>query len=426
MKRIVVLLFYGALIGMVSCRRKIQCRLLQPVVQETTTTLAPPVHIINSTEFEMIMAKLDALDLRLVKTEFSLQNTIHAIANDMSNLGQVVEKLAWVASQTELSSSFVEHHVKLIEYNLTTLQKDVRDVLNIQQRLPTRSYIENALVKLKFAPSMQTVEPMTEDKVQMMVETMHSIMDEPTYEYCDQLPENSTSGVYIIQPDGDFRDPMKVFCNQTFMAGGWTVIQNRFNGTVNFYRDFQEYTRGFGKMDGGEFWLGLDRIHRLTYSAPHELVVVLEDWEGVSKYARYENFEVAGEYENFKINHLDGYYGTAGDSMSYTVNGYFTTFDRDHDTNEKDNCAIKYHGAWWYKACHSGNLNGKYLRGSTTEFGTGMNWNTFHGMNYALKSSMIMIRRRMDMISLEAQRTHIVPENVTAKSEETEKINSIE
>lgn len=44
------------------------------------------------------------------------------------------------------------------------------------------------------------------------------------------------------------------------------------------------------------------------------------------------------------------------------------------------------------------NLNGKYLRGNTTEFGAGMNWETFHGMSYALKSSTIMIRRRLDMI----------------------------
>ncbi|XP_055523471.1 microfibril-associated glycoprotein 4-like isoform X2 [Wyeomyia smithii] len=424
MKLIVLLvLFPGTFIGMVSSRRRIQCRLLQPVVQTETTTLAPPVHIINSTEFEMIMAKLDALDLRLVKTEFALQNTVHTIANEVSNLGQVMEKLAWVAGQTELSSSFVEHHVKLIEYNLTALQKDVRDVLSVQQRLPTRSYIENALVKLRFVPA--PAEPMTEEKVQMMVETMQSMMmDEPIYEYCDQLPETSKSGVYIIHPDVDFREPMKVFCNQTFMAGGWTVIQNRFNGTVNFYRDFQEYKRGFGKMDGGEFWLGLDRIHRLTYSAPHELVIVLEDWEGVWKYARYENFEVAGEYENYKINKIDGYYGTAGDSMNYTINGYFTTFDQDHDTNEKENCAVKYHGAWWYKACHSSNLNGKFLRGNTTEFGAGMNWNTFHGMNYALKSSMIMIRRRLDLITLDAHRTHTVFENATI--DEGDKVNSVE
>ncbi|XP_058839388.1 angiopoietin-related protein 7-like [Topomyia yanbarensis] len=423
MKLLVVLVLCGIWIEMVSCRRKIQCRMLQSVPDTATVAPVPTqVHIINSTEFEMIMTKLDALDLRLIKTEFAVQDMVQTIASDVVNLGQVVEKLAWVASQTELSSSFVEHHVKLIEYNLTTLQKDVRDLLSFQQRLPTRSYIENALVKLKFTPAPQ--EPITEEKMQTIVETMQAIMEEPTYEYCDQLPENSASGIYVIQPDGDFREPMKVLCNQTFMSGGWTVFQSRFNGTVNFYRDYHEYVRGFGKMDGGEFWLGLDRIHRLTYSAPHELVVVMEDWQGVSKYARYENFEIAGAFENYKVNKIDGYSGTAGDSLNYTLNAFFTSFDQDHDTNERENCAIKYHGAWWYKSCHSSNLNGKYLRGNTNEFGAGMNWNSFHGMNYALKSSMLMIRRRLDMIDLEATRNHKV--TVVDKPEDTDEINTLE
>ncbi|XP_062705658.1 fibrinogen-like protein 1 [Aedes albopictus] len=402
--RIVVLVLIGAtMIGTVSGRRKIQCRLFQPGVDSTTAvTPVAGQQFLNSTDFETIMMKLDALDLRMVKAEFALLNTVQTIAADIENLGQVVEKLAWVASQTELSSSFVEHHVKAIEFNLTMLQKDVRDLLNVQQRLPTRTYIENALVKLRFHQQQQQAEGENEnpEPLTKMVENM--MMDDHMYEYCDQLPETKESGVYMVMPDGDFREPMKVFCNQTYLDGGWTVIQRRFNGTVNFYRDYNEYVRGFGKLDGGEFWLGLERIHRLTYSAPHELAVVLEDWEDESRYALYENFEIAGEFEHYKVTKLDGYKGDAGDSMNYTLNARFTTFDQDHDTNEKHNCAVKYHGAWWYKACHSSNLNGKYLRGKTTEFGSGMNWDTFHGMSYALKSSTIMIRRRLDLIPVGA------------------------
>ncbi len=36
----------------------------------------------------------------------------------------------------------------------------------------------------------------------------------------------------------------------------------------------------------------------------------------------------------------------------------FTTKDKDHDT-WVHNCAISFTGAWWYKDCHSINLNGK-------------------------------------------------------------------
>ncbi|XP_065088767.1 fibrinogen-like protein 1 [Ochlerotatus camptorhynchus] len=422
-----VLLLSVTLFGTTSAKRKIQCRLFQPGVE--STTVASPASgpaILNSADFETIMLKLDALDYRVVKAEFSLQSTIRTIADDVDNLGQVVEKLAWVVSQTELSGSFVEHHVKLIEYNLTTMQKDVREMLSVQQRLPTRTFIENALVKLKF----HTNESITEDGENpiptKMVENM--MMDEQMFEYCDQLPDNKISGVYTIIPDGDFREPMRVYCNLSYTDGGWTVVQRRFNGTVNFYREYEEYVRGFGKLDGGEFWLGLERIHRLTYSAAHELVVVLEDWEGESRYAWYENFEIAGEFDHFKVTKLDGYKGDAGDSLNYTLNAAFSTFDQDHDTNEQNNCAVKYHGAWWYKACHSSNLNGKYLRGNTTEFGSGMNWETFHGMSYALKSSTMMIRRRRDMIPEETFQDFFLYEDRSRleveQNEHTESLNN--
>ena len=53
-------------------------------------------------------------------------------------------------------------------------------------------------------------------------------------------------------------------CIVTKLAGGGrTVIQERMDGSVNFNRTQEDYKHGFGNLVG-EFWLGLDKINRLT------------------------------------------------------------------------------------------------------------------------------------------------------------------
>ena len=106
------------------------------------------------------------------------------------------------------------------------------------------------------------------------------------------------SGVYTINPDGS--DAFDVFCDHITAGGGWTVFQKRLDGSANFYRNWADYKGGFGDLNG-EYWLGLDKINRLTSSGKYKLRVDLEDFEGNTIYAEYDSFAVGNEGTKYKL-----------------------------------------------------------------------------------------------------------------------------
>ena len=79
----------------------------------------------------------------------------------------------------------------------------------------------------------------------------------------------------------------QVYCDMETDGGGWTVLQRRMDGSVDFCRYWRAYESGFGNLNF-EFWLGLSKIHRLTKARQAtELLVKLTDFEGNTVYARY-------------------------------------------------------------------------------------------------------------------------------------------
>lgn len=197
------------------------------------------------------------------------------------------------------------------------------------------------------------------------------------------------SGVYTIRPRG--QQPFDVFCDQITDGGGWAVFQKRVDGSVDFYRGWHDYKVGFGNLKN-EFWLGLDKLNRLTTNNKkrYKLRVDLEDTSGNTVYASYDYFAVSSGKSNYQLS-LGTYHGTAGDSLSGHKSMSFSTKDRDNDVHS-GNCAVQYHGAWWYRSCHSSNLNGAYLHGAHSSYANGVNWHTWKGYRYSAKRAEMKIR----------------------------------
>ena len=165
------------------------------------------------------------------------------------------------------------------------------------------------------------------------------------------------------------------------------MFQRRQDGSVDFYREWNDYKSGFGQLTA-EFWLGNDKIHRLTAARPSTLRVELEDWNGVRVYAKYGKFNIGDEQAKYRLK-VGSYSGTATDSLTYHNNIAFSTKDRDNDGNRGSNCAAKCTGAWWYKDCQLSNLNGRYL-GNQYNW-TGLRWVYFRN-NLSLKFTEMKLR----------------------------------
>uniref|UniRef100_H0V0Z9 Fibrinogen alpha chain n=1 Tax=Cavia porcellus TaxID=10141 RepID=H0V0Z9_CAVPO len=222
-------------------------------------------------------------------------------------------------------------------------------------------------------------------------------------------PSGAQSGIFNVKPPGSSKI-FSVYCDQETSLGGWLLIQQRMDGSLNFNRTWQDYKRGFGSLNDqgeGEFWLGNDGVHLLTRKGS-VLRVELEDWAGEGAFAEYHVW-VGSEAEGYALR-VSSYQGNAGDALiegfaeegeEYTShNGMqFSTFDKDADQWE-ENCAEIYGGGWWYNNCQAANLNGIYYSGgiydprenSPYEIENGVVWGPFKGTDYSLKVVRMKIR----------------------------------
>ncbi|EDW70904.2 uncharacterized protein Dvir_GJ11288 [Drosophila virilis] len=247
------------------------------------------------------------------------------------------------------------------EFVIEALKELTKNVLSIKEEMgkPT----SNALKVQDLEEQLEKQKKSIDQKDQQISEIKNEInnLTNKLKNYEDKpggcTPFGDAPGIHKIIT----KDSFDALCDSATAGPGWTVIQQRINGKEDFFRNWATYRNGFGAFDG-DFFLGLEKIHRLTSAQPHELYIHIERFDGIIKYFRYKQFAIAGEEDQYRLITLGKVEGNGTEEfLHFHRNMKFSTFDRDNDA-WSGHCASKdkFCGGWWYNNCTGSNLNGKY------------------------------------------------------------------
>ncbi|KAF6033596.1 hypothetical protein EB796_008095 [Bugula neritina] len=173
------------------------------------------------------------------------------------------------------------------------------------------------------------------DEVQLMINVLPRDCDDV---YKREL---RSSGVQLIKP-GPAHSAVEVYCDIDIESGrGWSVLQQRHSGELDFNKNWTEYREGFGEVRvDKEFWVGNELIHTLT--SQYNYTVRFDMWavNGSYIYAEYTNFKLLSESEGYKLL-VSGYSGNATDSLRHSNDMSFSTYEVDNDRSST-HCALFY------------------------------------------------------------------------------------
>ncbi|KAM9326879.1 angiopoietin-related protein 3 [Gastrophryne carolinensis] len=309
-------------------------------------------------------------------------------------VNQITEGQPEGADHKEIST--LKNHVEQQELNIRRLLKVVQEqnvqldhqngqIKDLEEKLGNSSINES----LRSSPASHRLDD--NQKTLLLNDSTNPTMEPKDYPRdCSDLFNRGerTSGIYVIRPSNGTE--FRVFCEMT-QDSAWTVIQRRTDGSVEFNQTWEDYSDGFGNLNG-EFWLGLKRIYSLTQQADYILHIELQDWKYNTRFVEYL-FTLGNQDTSYTIQ-LSQILGNIPSALpEYTPLPFSTS---DHHSQHLKCPSETLSGGWWKATCGGTNLNGKYMKPKSRgkgerRRGQGLYWKPEKGRIYSLRSTKMML-----------------------------------
>lgn len=308
-----------------------------------TATLAEEVSV-NATEIAQCdNDKLNEKDRQIEELQKNVTQLQVLLQEGAQNL-ELLENCKANATKSEKDNADI---VAELKKQISELQQSIEKQKTVSEALATKCQTNEKESQKELAVKKEKIKELEAQLAEPCKKDSSSIVENAKEK---KLPNSCISranatGVLKIKVPG--LASFDVLCDNGTAAGpGWIVIQRRSNGSETFDRNWTTYSEGFGSHHG-DFFLGLQKIHRLTMDQRHELYVHMENFEGIIEFARYDQFAIAGETDNFKLLSLGSFFGNSTeDQLTPLLYTKFSTADRVNDA-----CAATRQGGWWFHDC---------------------------------------------------------------------------
>ncbi|XP_062994083.1 angiopoietin-related protein 3 [Elgaria multicarinata webbii] len=353
-------------------------------LRETTSQLQA-----NNEEIRNVSQELNSKIEVLSQEKILLQDKVGKLEEKLTTLFQTQleiqepEEVTSLKNFIEQQDNHFKHLLKIVQVQHAQLAKQQEQIQDMEDKLSRPSFQDDTqfLFPLKENETRNT-KLNTTAKVQ---EYKGNATDCTSIYNMSKIP----NGIYSIKPSGS--KAFNVYCEMK-TESSWTVIQNRSDGSLDFNQTWENYTNGFGNLDG-EFWLGLHKIYSIVNQADYILRIELEDWRANKRYIEYL-FTMGGPETDYAVL-LSKITGNIPSALPEQKAVKFSTKDHVNNRERKISCQENDSGGWWYSACEETNLNGKYLKpnskGKLERKKRGLYWKPQKGRPYLLKSTKLMI-----------------------------------